>query len=87
MLHCVIVVVYNTYMVAFAPIHEKENEMEQIIYALEQGETRDYMETIIYTGEQLPNNWQAIAEQKGFHTFRIAKFNWGAPNFANTLNA
>ena len=27
MLHCAIVVVYNTYMVAFAPIHEKENKM------------------------------------------------------------
>ena len=31
MLHCVIVVVYNTYMVAFAPIHEKEIQMKKTV--------------------------------------------------------
>ena len=60
---------------------------ETLIYALEKGESRDYMETLIAHGVNL--NIAAIktaAAAAGWHNIRIAYFNGEKPNFVKALN-
>ena len=61
---------------------------EIIIYGLPQHETRDYCEVILSTQCQNQTDINLIIEkatQAGFHSFRVANFNWEKPNFANTI--
>ena len=62
---------------------------EILIYGLEQGETRDYMESLLacfpVTDKANSNieKVKAAASAQGFHSFRIAGFVPGTvPNFA-----
>lgn len=63
--------------------------MEYLLYGLEQNETRDYMETLLYTHattkEQL-NKVIELAKANGFHSFRVATYNGEKPDFINALN-
>jgi hypothetical protein len=62
--------------------------MEIIIYGLPKGETRDYMEDILANFESSANDQaniekvKAVASAQGFHSFRVATFNWEKPDFA-----
>ena len=66
--------------------------MEILIYGLEKGEHRDYMETLLAnfpkTGNAAQNveNVKAAASAAGFHSFRVATYNGEAPNFAKAVN-
>ena len=64
---------------------------EILIYGLERGETRDYMEALL---ANFPKNSNAAANIEkvkeaasaaGFHSFRIATYNGEAPNFAKAV--
>jgi hypothetical protein len=66
---------------------------EILIYGLEQGETRDYMEDLLacfqVTDKAQENieRVKAAASAQGFHSFRIAGFVPGTkPNFAKAVN-
>ena len=66
---------------------------EILIYALERGETRDYMESLLAcfpsTDKAAANveKVKAAASADGWHSFRIAKFVSGTvPNFAKAVN-
>jgi hypothetical protein len=60
-----------------------------LLYGLEKGETRDYMETLLASNCL---NWNDIdkvmahATAQGFHSFRVATYNGEAPDFTKTLN-
>ena len=65
---------------------------EILIYGLEQGETRDYMESLLacfpVTDKTNSNieKVKAAASAQGFHSFRIAGFVPGTvPNFAAAI--
>jgi hypothetical protein len=65
---------------------------EILIYGLEQGETRDYMETLLAcfpVTDKATSNVEAVkaaATAKGFHSFRVAGFVPGTvPNFAKAV--
>jgi hypothetical protein len=63
--------------------------MDYLVYGLEQGESRDYMESLL--ASNCRNNSdvdkvKAAASAAGFHSFRVATFNWEKPNFIKTLN-
>lgn len=66
--------------------------MEILIYGLERGECREYMETLLAnfpkTGNAAANieKVKAAASAAGFHSFRIATYNGEAPNFAKAVN-
>lgn len=63
--------------------------MEILIYGLEKGETRDYMETLLATNCKNDSDIakvKAAASAAGFHSFRIATYNGEAPNFAKAVN-
>lgn len=65
---------------------------EILIYGLERGETRDYMEALLANfpatdkAAQNVENVKAAASAAGFHSFRIATYNGEAPNFAKAVN-
>lgn len=65
--------------------------MEIIIYGLPKGETRDYMEDILANFESSANDQaniekvKAVASAQGFHSFRVAIFNWEKPDFAKAV--
>ncbi len=63
--------------------------MEILIYGLEKGETRDYMETLLAsnctTAAQV-DRVKELASAAGFHSFRVATYNGEAPNFAKAVN-
>ena len=62
---------------------------EILIYGLERGETRDYMESLLATNCKTPADIEkvkAAATATGFHSFRIAFYNGEAPNFAKAVN-
>lgn len=64
-------------------------ETETLIYALPKGETRDYMEDIMYCGVLAQSDIDkviAAASADGWHSFRIAKYNGDRPNFAGVLS-
>jgi hypothetical protein len=63
--------------------------MDYLVYGLEQGESRDYMESLLASNCRNIKDIervQAAASAAGFHSFRIATFNWEKPNFTKTLN-
>jgi hypothetical protein len=62
---------------------------EFLLYGLEQGETRDYMETLLLSGAKSMADVEKViplATDAGFHSFRIATYNGEAPNFAKAVN-
>jgi len=62
---------------------------ELLLYGLEQGETRAHMETLLLSGAKTMaeiEKVQNLAAQQGFHSFRVASFNWEKPNFAKAVN-
>ncbi len=63
---------------------------QTLIYGLERGETRDYMETLLATNCKTPQDIdkvKAAASAQGFHSFRVAGFVPGTkPNFAKAVN-
>ena len=62
---------------------------ELLLYGLEQGETRDYMETLLLSGAKTMAEIERViklATDAGFHSFRIASYNGETPNFAKAVN-
>lgn len=62
--------------------------MEHLLYGLAKGETERYTEWLLATGLQTPaqiDKIKEIASNDGFHSFRVAKFDGGAPDFTKTL--
>jgi hypothetical protein len=62
---------------------------EFLLYGLEQGENRDYMETLLYSGATTLaqiEKVKALATDAGFHSFRVATYNGEAPNFTKSVN-
>jgi len=63
--------------------------MEILIYGLEKGETRDYMETLLATKCKTPSDIEKIkaaASAAGFHSFRVTTYDGAAPNFEKAVN-
>ncbi len=63
--------------------------MEILIYGLEKGETRDYMETLLATNCKTQSDIDRLinhARLHGFHSFRIATYNGEKPDFAAAVN-
>jgi hypothetical protein len=64
---------------------------EILIYGLERGETRDYMEDLLANfveDDKAASNIEkvkAAASAQGFHSFRIAYYNGEAPDFAAAI--
>lgn len=64
---------------------------EVLIYGLERGETRDYMESLLANFPKNDNaaanieKVKAAATAQGWHSFRIAYYNGEAPNFAAAI--
>jgi hypothetical protein len=62
---------------------------EILIYGLEPGETRDYMETLLSTQCKTQSDidkLKAFAASKGFHSFRVSTYNGEKPNFSKAVN-
>jgi hypothetical protein len=65
---------------------------EILIYGLERGETRDYMETLLANfpktaaAELNVERVKEAASAAGFHSFRIATYDGSPPNFAKAVN-
>lgn len=63
--------------------------MEILIYGLEQGQTEQYMETLLSTQCKTDGDIQAVikkAKAHGFHSFRVTTYNGEAPDFVATIN-
>jgi hypothetical protein len=62
--------------------------MEYLLYGLEQGETRDYMESLLFvtTDIKLLDKAKEYVINKGYHSLRVATYKGEAPNFTNVLN-
>ena len=63
--------------------------MEYLLYGLEQGQTEQYMETLLYTKATTQAQIQKVielAKANGFHSFRVATYNGEKPDFISTLN-
>lgn len=63
--------------------------MEILIYGLEKGETRDYMETLLATNCKNDNDIAKVKEaasKAGFHSFRVTTYDGSPPNFAKAVN-
>jgi hypothetical protein len=64
---------------------------ETVIYGLAQGETREYMEQLLYDGGQLLSDEQIqmireLATADGFHAVRVWTFKHGMKvDFASTI--
>jgi hypothetical protein len=63
-------------------------QIEYIIYGLAQGETREYMKTLLLATTDPANieKVKELASQEGWHSFRVSTFNGEAPDFTKTLN-
>lgn len=62
---------------------------EFLLYGLEQGETREYMETLLYSGAKTLAQIEKVKElaaDNGFHSFRVTTYNGEPPNFAKAVN-
>jgi hypothetical protein len=69
--------------------NQRRIKMDYLVYGLEQGESRDYMESLLASNCRNLNDVdkvKLVASAAGFHSFRVATFNWEKPNFTNTLN-
>ena len=62
--------------------------MKYLLYGLESNETRDYMETLLYTTKDsnMLEKAKAYAIKQGFHSFRVSSYNGEKPDFTNVLN-
>ena len=62
--------------------------MEYLLYGLESNETRDYMETLLYTtsDSKMLEKAKVYAIGKGYHSFRVTTYNGEKPDFTKTLN-
>lgn len=64
---------------------------EILIYGLEHGETRDYMESLLANFPKTDNSAvniekvKAAAAAQGWHSFRIAYYNGEPPNFSAAI--
>jgi hypothetical protein len=61
---------------------------EILVYGLERGENRDYMETLLATNCKTAQDIErvkAAASAQGWHSFRVATYNGEAPNFAKAV--
>ena len=82
---------YSIFVRAILPTQSKEQKMEILIYGLEKGENRDYMETLLAnfpkTGNAAQNveRVKAAASAAGFHSFRVTTYDGSAPNFAKAV--
>ena len=62
---------------------------EFLLYGLEKGETREYMETLLLSGAKSLDQIEKVkvlATDAGFHSFRVATYSGEAPNFAKAVN-
>lgn len=62
---------------------------ELLLYGLEQGETRDYMETLLLSGAKTIQEIEKVIELAtdcGFHSFRVATYDGSKPNFLKAVN-
>jgi len=62
---------------------------ELLLYGLEKGESRDYMETLLLSGAKTMAEIERViklATDAGFHSFRVATYNGEAPNFSKAVN-
>jgi hypothetical protein len=62
---------------------------ELLLYGLEQGETRDYMETLLLSGAKTMAEIERViklATDAGFHSFRVATYSGEKPNFSKAVN-
>ncbi len=62
---------------------------EYLLYGLEQGETRDYMETLLLSGAKTMAEVEKViplAIDAGFHSLRVATYNGEKPDFAKAVN-
>lgn len=62
--------------------------MEYLLYGLEQGETEQYMETLLYTKATTQAQIEKVielAKANGFHSFRVATYNGEKPDFIKAL--
>jgi len=60
-----------------------------LVYGLERGETRDYMESLLATNCRDSGDVEkvkAAASAAGFHSFRVTTYDGSAPNFAKAVN-
>jgi hypothetical protein len=62
-------------------------QTEYILYGLPSGETRDYMESIIWVTKDSTqiDRVREIASGEGWHSFRIDTYTGKAPNFKRAL--
>ena len=61
-------------------------QTETLIYALEKGENREYMETLIACNVNLDiEGVKKAASAMGWHSFRVAYFNGEKPNFIKAI--
>jgi hypothetical protein len=63
--------------------------MEILLYGLEQGETRDYMETLLASNCRNDDDVQKVinhAKGFGFHSFKVATYNGEKPDFTKVFN-
>ena len=61
---------------------------EILVYGLERGETREYMEALLATNcksAQDIERVKAAASAQGWHSFRVATYSGEAPNFAKAV--
>ena len=62
---------------------------EILIYGLERGESRDYMETLLATNCRNAADIERVKEAAsaaGFHSFRVTTYDGSPPNFAKAVN-
>jgi hypothetical protein len=60
-----------------------------LVYGLERGEARDYMESLLASNCRDARDVEkvkAAASAEGWHSFRVATYNGEAPNFAKAVN-
>jgi hypothetical protein len=60
-----------------------------LVYGLELGETRDYMESLLASNCRDSSDVEkvkAAASAAGFHSFRVTTYDGSAPNFAKAVN-
>ena len=62
-------------------------QTEYILYGLPSGETREYMESIIWVTKDSTQleNLKRISSGEGWHSFRIDTYTGKAPNFRRVL--
>jgi len=62
---------------------------EILLYGLEQGESRRYMETLLASNcknQDDIDKVKKVATAHGFHSFRVATYDGAPPNFLKALN-